>query len=330
MAPSTEGRRSKREIKRPRRYSPDKDVQKSSDVNNVLDTRSGNLVFPDEGDDDDGYDNQNIQNKPFEPVATKKRKLEVVVQESGTKEAEREQNVEGYQNESSAVTEEDQVVGNHCDTSIMEVSEQDNVEGNHGDDDHDMNDSEEENEEGEDADEHEAVGLLLSEGFEDMQAVKRAGGFSCSLCDAKFTTERQCLNHGAKKVCYEDCELCGKQYKKSDLKEYMAHVSLHEKCNKFTCNVCKKVFLQEQHLEFHSRVHQKVKPVKCGKCRFSCFTNFQLAAHTIRKHGNTSDGMEFHCDVCEAKFLKIKFMKFELRFDGELSYLKCIMCSNDG
>ncbi|KAH3787535.1 uncharacterized protein LOC127841320 isoform X2 [Dreissena polymorpha] len=255
----TPGRRSRREIKRPRRFSPESEVRKPT-----MAIMSEHLY-------------SNID----EAIGT-------AMEELGT--------------DLKAQSVDDGHTSEEMDADDM------------SDDDGDDSDSEDQT----------SLEILLTEGIEKMSVIKSDSGFSCSLCNSKFTTERQCLAHGTKNQCYDDCELCGKMYKKSQLEEYMKHVARHEKGKKFTCSTCKKMFFESQHLQMHTRLHRKPKGCGCNVCGEEFYTSFQLAAHRYRAHKKADS---FNCDVCGAKFVNVKFMRVEPKFDGELSYFKCFICS---
>ncbi|WAR21828.1 ZN653-like protein [Mya arenaria] len=337
VTPASEGRRPRREIKRPRRFSPESKDRK------LLTVKTEPVEIHEDDDTEEmikivkpaqttpGVSRARRDQQMFTSAAkvvrrkSKSGKVEITIHESQDDiedglevddgDVDDGRTVETIGIEADGDGEEEQV----------DHSEEETREDNS--DDEELEEMEGSSEE-EGDDEKIALETLVTEGIEQMKVVKGKAGYSCSLCNAKFTTERQCSAHGAKNSCYEDCGLCGCLYKKSQLQEYMQHVALHETAAKFPCEICRKVFVQKQHQEIHERLHQKTKHIKCQFCRYSCYTNFQLASHMLMKHKKW-DNMEFHCDICGAKFLNVKFMKFELKVDGELSYFKCIMCSNN-
>ncbi|XP_052773902.1 uncharacterized protein LOC128212466 [Mya arenaria] len=337
VTPASEGRRPRREIKRPRRFSPESTDRK------LLTVKTEPVEIHEDDDTEEmikivkpaqttpGVSRARRDQQMFTSAAkvvrrkSKSGKVEITIHESQDDiedglevddgDVDDGRTVETIGIEADGDGEEEQV----------DHSEDETREDNS--DDEELEEMEGSSEE-EGDDEKIALETLVTEGIEQMKVVKGKAGYSCSLCNAKFTTERQCSAHGAKNSCYEDCGLCGCLYKKSQLQEYMQHVALHETAAKFPCEICRKVFVQKQHQEIHERLHQKTKHIKCQFCRYSCYTNFQLASHMLMKHKKW-DNMEFHCDICGAKFLNVKFMKFELKVDGELSYFKCIMCSNN-
>lgn len=166
--------------------------------------------------------------------------------------------------------------------------------------------------------------IILDDALDKMEAREVENGYQCSLCNAKFKNKTLCVQHGRKSSCYKKCELCGKMLKKKDIQLYKDHMDLHKNGQEFSCVDCKKVFFKEEHLNIHDRSHKKEGVTKCSRCKEDFYTWFQYASHMIHKHNECN---MFTCDVCNAKFANISFMKSEVRFDGELSYFKCIMCS---
>ncbi|XP_060582306.1 zinc finger protein 809-like [Ruditapes philippinarum] len=165
--------------------------------------------------------------------------------------------------------------------------------------------------------------VILNDDIETMEPVEVGKGYACSLCDAKFPNKSKCIQHGQKNNCMVECELCGVTYRKKDQAQFTIHVEQHQKSKKFPCKKCKKVFFSDEHLKIHSRWHNNEVMTKCGKCKEDFYTWFQYAAHMVCQHKECN---MFTCDVCNAKFASINFMKSELKFDGKLSYFRCIMC----
>lgn len=211
------------------------------------------------------------------------------------------------------------------DNDFSEEEDDDDMEEDDDEDDDMKEDDDDDMDATEDADDTKVpLHIILDDTLDSMEAIEVENGYVCSLCNAKFRNKNMCAQHGQKKQCYKECELCGRAYKKKELDMFKDHVELHKNADKFPCKDCKKVFHKEEYLKIHARSHNKEVMTKCGRCREDFYTWFQYAAHMVHKH---SECNMFTCDVCNAKFASISFMKSEVRFDGELSYFKCIMCS---
>lgn len=169
-----------------------------------------------------------------------------------------------------------------------------------------------------------ALQVLLTGGQEKMEVVRgQDGEFICSLCDSHFASVEECLNHGRTEQCIDECALCGKVYRKNQLQEYMSHRTLHEKGEKFECDHCSKQFYDPDQAQIHRRAHQEQREAGCTQCPQQFHTNFLLASHMLQQHTRSDS---FICDVCNAKFVSISYMRSEVLFDGELSFFRCIMC----
>jgi len=104
---------------------------------------------------------------------------------------------------------------------------------------------------------------------------KKEHTFKCNGCELSFVREVTRKQH---KVKCHDLLVVGPQGKS------------------FPCPECKKVFIYKTFLKRHMVVHSNNRPHVCLKCRMAFKLEFNLIAHTRRKH-------RFQCDDCGFAFL---------------------------
>lgn len=321
-----ESSRPRREIKRPRRYSPEPDIKDtpksaSSESGVRNEVKANKTVVEVKSVQPKGVSvgklPKGLELKPViqtkTPNVSKTMIKKTVPMDDDKKGTEKEK----------GISEEDSVPMETEDS----LSDLDEVDEDTDDDNDDVDDDDNENDEDDGqktSDENPDLAVLLAEGKEEMKVIEDDFGFMCSICDSKFRTEKACLQHGAKKMCFKNCGLCGKVFKKSQTLEYSEHQAKHQNGEKFSCTNCKKVFFEKSSLDIHQLTHRGEKKVVCPECGEKFYTSFQLSAHLLKVHKKH----KFNCDICQAKFVNISFMKMEVLFDGELSYFKCVMCAN--
>ncbi|KAL4231097.1 Gypsy retrotransposon integrase-like protein 1 [Mactra antiquata] len=331
--PTTETRRPRREIKRPRRFSPDNDVSKNTTINSSKKStiKSEETISVEQSSSDmDG----NTKTRNVSTVSTQgvKRINTNVHGESSpistmvTKKDASTKPLMSSQKEikNTLINQEKVSVMSKARITVKKVDQSKNdSDDDHDDDDDDMYDDDDDDGDSDD-DFNPEMEELRSGGKESMEAIKIGDSYKCSLCDVKFLNEKACLEHGAHNNCYDSCSLCGKVYKKKDIESYMKHVNKHEKDDKLACNKCDKVFFDSDQLKIHERQHENALIGHCEICKTGFHTWFQFASHKVIKHGGCN---LYTCDICNAKFVNISFMKSEVLFDGKLSYFKCVMCN---
>ncbi len=67
---------------------------------------------------------------------------------------------------------------------------------------------------------------------------------------------------------------------------------------KHKCETCTKRFKYATHLNIHTRIHLKQKPLACDQCQMSFSTKGNLTTHK-RHHTGVKP---FHCDICLKNF----------------------------
>ena len=295
--PSSDSRRPRREVKRPKRYnSPDREIETPPKPQNTKPAKADptsvrvvRMLEPTKADENGGVLVKQVEKTIINIVEKVKASI------------------------------------NEHESIQMDID----AESKELDDEYDDEDMEDDDVEGDEMNAQsnttEALDVLLHSGLPELEVVKSDDGFSCSVCESNFRTVKQCEQHVTKKQCFEPCGKCGKMFKKSDTDDFNNHMSSHEAGEEFACDSCKKVFYEKASLDIHTLSHCDEKNVKCSDCNEKFHTSFQQAAHLLQTHNKS---LAFTCDVCKAKFVNISFMKAQLLFDGEMSYFKCVMCAN--
>jgi len=123
----------------------------------------------------------------------------------------------------------------------------------------------------------------------------------CDECGKVFKTPVALKNHKSNYHAFNlDCNLCGKNYKKSDgLRRhlYCKHKEEYIKDSPFVCLVCFRKFLLEANLEAHSAAHDSTTCKVCSKVFWS---KTILNKHVQMRH--TKEGRKLwegvKCDIC--------------------------------
>lgn len=95
-----------------------------------------------------------------------------------------------------------------------------------------------------------------------------------------------------------------------------------DKCKKFACEICKKMFLRPSALKVHMRIHNGVKPFQCTQCPRTFTQSGNLTVH-LRKH---SGERPFACTICLKRFSQSNSLRVHIRrHTGEKPY-QCREC----
>ncbi|CAG9837846.1 unnamed protein product [Diabrotica balteata] len=115
------------------------------------------------------------------------------------------------------------------------------------------------------------------------------------------------------------CEICFKQFTKSDLK---IHLRTHSEKKPYECEICIKLFKTKSELKIHLRVHTGEKPYKCE----TCLKQFATTSH-VKRHLRIHTGKKPHkCEICLKHFTTSTHLKTHLRIhSGEKPY-RCDVC----
>ncbi|XP_063244052.1 zinc finger protein 665-like isoform X5 [Bacillus rossius redtenbacheri] len=115
------------------------------------------------------------------------------------------------------------------------------------------------------------------------------------------------------------CEHCGKVFVNEQA--LVAHVRLHTKVNSHVCQLCSKVFVTEKHLIVHVLRHNDEQVLECDRC-LKVFTSVE----SLRTHQMVHRGM-YTCPHC-GKVLSghVNYLGHIRLHSGERPY-KCGLCS---
>lgn len=124
--------------------------------------------------------------------------------------------------------------------------------------------------------------------------------YTCSDCDAKFTTFRNLYEHlkeSRKRACWVCGELC-------PIDRFREHLKRHDMPT-FCCDVCPDTFYNISRLRLHKRIH-KPNPYVCGECRHTFRNNSGLYGHSAVHHVKTCACLKrFNNRACYAHHKKI-------------------------
>ncbi|KAK1172399.1 zinc finger protein 883 isoform X1 [Acipenser oxyrinchus oxyrinchus] len=123
---------------------------------------------------------------------------------------------------------------------------------------------------------------------------KTEKGFSCNLCNRKFSSKLALQRHmgihsGLKQFECQDCE-----YKTRLKASLIQHRRIHTGEKPFKCNQCPYASIDASSLRRHSRTHTNEKPYQCEQCSYSCIQKKSLDLHVRRHHTHEV----FACHFC--------------------------------
>ncbi|KAG7171885.1 zinc finger protein 668-like [Homarus americanus] len=128
--------------------------------------------------------------------------------------------------------------------------------------------------------------------------------FECHICHKAFRTHRY-LHFAHIKRCHfglpvkYTCEKCKKGF--VDKSSFENHKVIHSKAKNYTCEFCGAMFYTSYTLKTHVNTHTQEKKYVCGDCG-SAFLRFSnLIAHKKRLH--SSDDLKLVCEICGKSML---------------------------
>lgn len=152
---------------------------------------------------------------------------------------------------------------------------------------------------------------LAKHGHGDVSEQEKKQVFTCPDCNAVFQTQQQLDAHAcstknvvldANLQIYNDCQcdVCGKFF--SSKYHLETHMLIHKGVRNSRCHICGKTFIREDVLLKHIRnVHEKDNKFQCEICQMRFSTNYHL-----KRHMNTHlDKTECICTQCGKKFDRI-------------------------
>ncbi|XP_063371427.1 zinc finger protein OZF-like [Cydia amplana] len=116
------------------------------------------------------------------------------------------------------------------------------------------------------------------------------------------------------------CDICKKQFVD---KNYLdAHSKHHSGDYPFTCDICTRKFSTQFALNTHKFDHTGGKPFKCEKCNKSYRTKSALNTHSLAH----TEGYKHACHVCDKRFIVKQNLNIHMRVHtGEKPYT-CATC----
>ncbi|CRL00467.1 CLUMA_CG013729, isoform A [Clunio marinus] len=181
---------------------------------------------------------------------------------------------------------------------------------------------------------------------------KKSKVLTCKVCNKAFAKKNILDNH--KKIHLIErptfpCPECGKEL--SSLSAVSSHINwIHKIKREFKCETCLKMFATKGSLKEHVKIHSNIKEHVCVICKKSFKTVSVLTNHldthnetgygcsdcglrlnskrTLRQHMlKHSDINKFSCEICNAKFKRVKGYKDHLiSMHTDIKAYKCPWC----
>lgn len=122
--------------------------------------------------------------------------------------------------------------------------------------------------------------------------------YTCNKCNIDFAS-RSAYGYHKYKVHEKknwQCPTCGKVLAAYDRN----HLRIHEKEQKYVCDVCGKRFNCPQYLKDHRLAHESVKPFKCNFCERRFTQRTPRSIHMRKFHTGET---RFECNSCNIGFV---------------------------
>ncbi|XP_071441441.1 zinc finger protein 585A-like isoform X2 [Hetaerina americana] len=127
----------------------------------------------------------------------------------------------------------------------------------------------------------------------------------CRFCPRTLAHKSKLLEHEAthfRKPKLE-CKKCKEEFENVDiLKKHRRTHSVIHTLPRFSCQICKRLYIREKELKIHLESHLDERPFLCEKCG-QCFKDVP----SLKEHRSTpckarGFSKSYECDVCEKKF----------------------------
>jgi hypothetical protein len=133
----------------------------------------------------------------------------------------------------------------------------------------------------------------------------------CRFCPRTLDTKRKLLGHESShfKKPKLDCKRCGQVFEDSEaLKRHRRACCVIQELPRFSCQICKRLYVRENELKIHLETHLDERPFLCEKCG-QCFKDVpSLRAHRsspCKAKGSTRD---YNCDICVKSFRNARLL----------------------
>lgn len=154
------------------------------------------------------------------------------------------------------------------------------------------------------------------------------------ICFRRFDTTKELANHYRTAVHNPlvVCDLCGKSYKKNNLKQ---HMNVKHSKGEVICQDCGRTYSSEVCLYQHRRQVHSGKFYPCPSCEYKSRFPQYLYIHTRRKHGINPNGTPFvpgpsqifDCSVCNKGCrTKLALQEHMAVHTGDRKF-QCLYCS---
>ncbi|KAJ9585642.1 hypothetical protein L9F63_002562 [Diploptera punctata] len=148
------------------------------------------------------------------------------------------------------------------------------------------------------------------------------GRITCKKCGRRFNNERTLNEH----TCGNDskhfkCEVCKKTYISQERLSF--HSKFHEGARLNYCDQCGKEFDNEGTLYYHTKtVHEHARPFCCEECGKQFYSRARLERHK-RVH---SGERPFECEVCGRRFYDRETLKGHYVTHMSVKPFQCDLC----
>ncbi|CAG4956827.1 unnamed protein product [Colias eurytheme] len=132
----------------------------------------------------------------------------------------------------------------------------------------------------------------------------RVKNYSCDVCDKKFGTRSDLVQHGAVHTGERKfaCSMCEKRFR-SKASRYI-HEQTHKGVKVHKCTKCERSFRWIAHLTRHMQRHDAVKAHACAVCGRA----FTIRCDLLR-HARTHTVGSYQCEKCDVKFAQMRYLK---------------------
>ena len=155
-------------------------------------------------------------------------------------------------------------------------------------------------------------------------SIQTKSEYKCTECKKIFQKQKYLASH-IKQVHTEEemsaCQICSKQFKKSNLKNHIQNVHTTEKS---ACDECGKVYSNRKYLGDHKRTVHGGKELLCDLCCKTFKGPYYLSNHVRRFHNSVDE--EIECDECSKVFKSKNNLYLHIKAVHTVENLPCMAC----